>query len=57
MIKQFRLNKINEITDYFMEEICEREEMSERISKDIAALDYFDKALNILSVRNGNRKF
>ena len=33
---QFRLNKINEIRDYFVAEIKERESMSKRISKYIA---------------------
>ena len=34
--QQFRLNKINEIRDYFVAEINERESMSKRISKYIA---------------------
>ena len=48
--KQFRLNKINEIKDYFLAEIRERELISENISKYIAFLDYFDKSLNVLSI-------
>ena len=36
--QQFRLNKINEIKDYFIVKIKEKELMSER-------LDYFDKSL------------
>ena len=39
--QQFRLNKINEIKDYFIAEIRERELMS-RLSIYIASLDYFD---------------
>ena len=40
--QQFRLNKINEIKDYFIAEIKERELMSKRLSKYIASFDYFD---------------
>ena len=47
--QQFRLNKINEIKDYFLAEIRERELISKNISKYIASLDYFDKSLNVLS--------
>ena len=43
--QQFRLNKINEIKDYFVAEIKERELMSKRLSKHIASFDYFDKFL------------
>ena len=39
--QQFRLNKINEIKDYFVTEITERELMSKRFSKYIASFDYF----------------
>ena len=48
--QQIRLNKINEIKDYFIAEIKERELMSKRISKYIASFDYFDKSLIVLSV-------
>ena len=48
--QQFRLNKINEIKDYFVAEIKERELMSKRLSKYIASFDYFDKSLIVLSV-------
>ena len=34
--QQFRLNKINEIRDYFVAEIKERKSISKRISKYIA---------------------
>ena len=47
--KQFRLNKIDEIKNYFIAEIKERELMSKRLSKYIASLDYFDKSLIVLS--------
>ena len=51
---QFRLNKINEIKDYFIAEIKERELMSKRLSKYIASFDYFDKSLIVLSVTTGS---
>ena len=52
--QQFRLNRINEIRDYFIAEIKERELMSKRLSKYIAFLDYFDKSLIVLSVTTGS---
>ena len=42
--RQFRLNKINEIKDYFVAENKERELMSKRTSKYISSFDYFDKS-------------
>ena len=48
--QQFRLNKINEIKDYFVAEIKRRELMSKRLGKYIASFDYFDKSLIVLSV-------
>ena len=51
---KFRLNKINEIKDYFVAEIKERELMSKRLSKYIASFDYFDKSLVALSVATGS---
>ena len=41
--QQFRLNKINEIKDYFIAAIKERELMSKTFSKYIAFFEYFDK--------------
>ena len=41
--QQFRLNKINEMKDYFIAEIKERELMSKRLSKYNVSFDYFDK--------------
>ena len=52
--QQFRLNKINEIKDYFVAEIKKRELMSKRLSKYIASFDYFDKSLIVLSVTTGS---
>ena len=45
--QHFRLNKINEIKDYLVADIKERELMSERFSKYIASLI-------VLSVTNGS---
>ena len=42
--QQFRLNKINEIENYFIAEIKERKLMSKRLSKYIAFCGYFDKS-------------
>ena len=44
--QQYRLNKINEIENYFIVEIKERELMSKRLSKYFASFDYFDKSFN-----------
>ena len=52
--QEFRLNKINEIKDYFIPEIRERELMSKRLSKYIVSFDYFDKSLIVLSVATGS---
>ena len=52
--QQFRLNKINEIKDYFIGEIKERELMSKRLSKYIASFDYFGKSLIVLSATSGS---
>ena len=48
------LNKINEIKDYFVAEIKERELMSKRLSKYIAFFDYFHKSLIVLFVTIGS---
>ena len=48
--EHFRLNKVNEIKDYSVAEIKERELMSKRLSKYIASFDYLDKSLIVLSV-------
>ena len=55
--QQFRLNKINEIKDYFVAEIKERELMSKILSKYIASFDYFGKSLIVLSVTTGSISF
>ena len=50
---KFRLNEIDEIKDFFNSEIQERNTMSKKLSKYIAAFDYIDKALIILSAISG----
>ena len=52
--QQFRVNKINEIKDYFVAETKERELMNKRLSKYIASFDYFGKSLIVLSVTTGS---
>ena len=52
--QQFRLNKINEIQNYFTAEIKERELMSKTLSKYIASFDYFYKYLIVLSATGGS---
>ena len=52
--QHFRLNKINEIKDYFVAEIKKRELMSKRFSKHIVSFDYFDKSLIVSSVTTGS---
>ena len=52
--QQFRLNKINEIKDYFIGEVKERELMSTNLSKYIASFEYIDKSLIVLSATSGS---
>ena len=52
--QQFRLNKINEIKDYFVAEIKQRELIKERLCKCIASFHYFDKSLIVLSATTGS---
>ena len=51
--QQFELNKINNIKDYFIAEIKEREIMSKTLSKYTASFDYFDKSLIVFSATSG----
>ena len=50
---EWKVNKINEISDYFIVKIQEGELMCKRLSKYIAAFDCFDKTLNVLSSTGG----
>ena len=52
--QQFRLNKFNEIKDYFLADIRERELMSKRLSKFIASFNYFDKSLIVSSATSSS---
>ena len=52
--QEFRLNKINEIKDYFLDKIRERKLISKNISRYIAFSYYFDKLLNGLSILSGS---
>ena len=51
--QQFRLNKINEIEEYFIAEIKQRKLMSKKLSKYISFFDYFDQSLIVLSLTSG----
>ena len=48
-LDSFRLNEINKIRNYFNSEIEETKIMSKKLSKYIAAFDYTDKTLIVLS--------
>ena len=48
--QQLRLNKINEIKDYLLAEIREREVIKKNLSKYIASFEFFSKSLIFLSV-------
>ena len=50
---KFRLREINKINNYFNSEIQERKTMSKTLSKCIAAFDYIDKTLIVLSATSG----
>ena len=46
---KFRSNEINKIENYFNQEIKERKLNSKKLSKYVAAFDYIDKILIVLS--------
>ena len=50
---KFRLNEISKIEEYFNLEILERKIVSKKLSKYIAAFDYFDKILIVLFATSG----
>ena len=50
---KFRLNEINKIKNFFNSAIQERNTMSKKLSKYIAAFDYIDKTLIVLSATSG----
>ena len=50
---KFRLNEISKTEDYFNQEIKERKLNSKTLSKYVAAFDYMDKILIVLSATSG----
>ena len=52
--QQFRPKKVNEIKDYFIAEIKEREIITKNLINYIASFDYLDKSLIVLSVATGS---
>ena len=52
--QQFRLSKMNEIKDYFIEELREIELMSKNLSKYISSFESLAKSLVVLSVTTGS---
>ena len=52
-LTKIRLNKITETEKYFHEEINQRKSCSKKLSKYVAAFDYIDKILIVLSATTG----
>ena len=50
---KIRLNKITKIENYFHQEINQRKSCSKKLSKYVAAFDYIDQALIVLSATSG----
>ena len=50
---KFRLDEINKIENYFIEEINQRKSCSKKLSKYVAVFDYIDQALIVLSATSG----
>ena len=50
---KFRLDEISKIENYFHEEINQRKSCSKKLSKYVAAFDYIDKILIVLSSPSG----
>ena len=50
---KFRLHEISKIENYFHEEINQRKSCSKKLSKYVAAFDYIDKILIVLSAATG----
>ena len=50
---KYRLNELNKIENYFKSEINQRKSCSKKLSKYVAAFDYIDKVLIVLSVTRG----
>ena len=50
---KFRLDEISKIENYFHKEINQRKSCSKKLRKCLAAFDYIDKILIVLSATNG----
>ena len=50
---KFRLDEISKIDNYFIKEINQRKSCNKKLSKYIAAFDYIDKILIVLSATTG----
>ena len=50
---KFRLDEISKIENYFIEEINQRKSCSIKLNKYVAAFDYIDKILIVLSATTG----
>ena len=50
---KFQLDEISKIENYFIEEINQRKSCSKKLSKYVAAFDYIDKILIVLSATSG----
>ena len=50
---KFRLDEINKIENYFIEEINQRKSCSRKLNKYVAVFDYIDQALIVLSATSG----
>ena len=50
---KYRLNKITKIENYLIEEINQRKTCNKTLSKHVAAFDYIDKVLIVLSALTG----
>ena len=53
-ITKFRLDEINKVKDYFNNEIKERKQIINKISKYVSAFDYADKVFIVLSASFGS---
>ena len=52
-LTKIRLDKITELKNYFRKEISQRKSCSKNLSKYVAAFDYIDKTLIVLSATTG----
>ena len=50
---KYSLNEIAKVENYFIEEINQRKSRSKQLSKYVAAFDYIDKILIVLSATSG----